>query len=115
MIVTATPMMQNIAVQDSGRSRLNAINPPNTARIATSGIIEFIPSAAPLLVSLVESVSHALYAASLALEPKKVITQSSTITSVTASAEADATAGNAALIQSTRRSAKPRIDTPQRM
>ena len=34
---------------------------------------------------------------------------------VTASADADATAGNAALIQSTRNSAKPMIDTPQRM
>ena len=108
-------MIANIATQLSDLSRSNAINPPNTASIATSGIIELMPSAAPLLVASVESVSHALYAASFALEPKKVITQSSMITRLIATADAETVAGITALIQSSLRSANPSIDTPQRM
>ena len=63
----------------------------------------------------VESVSHALYAASFALDPKKVITQSSMITRLIATADAETVAGITALIQSSLKSAKPSIDTPQRM
>ena len=65
------------------------------------------------------SVSHALKAASFAVEPKKVITQSNTITSVMPIAAAFdtscAAAGKSPEIQSVRRTAKKRIETPQRM
>lgn len=58
---------------------------PNTTSIATSGITARTDSTRPRLLLLVTSVTQALKAASLALLPKKVITQSSTIT-VTAAA-----------------------------
>ena len=48
-----------------------------------NGIIELIPSILPRFSLSPLSVSQALYAASLAVEPKKVITQSITIVKVT--------------------------------
>ena len=83
--------------------------------MATSGIMALMPSAVPRLVASVLSVSQALKAASLADEPKKVIRQSSTMTSDTPSEAAEAADGNAALIKSSRKSVKPRIEMPQRM
>ena len=58
---------------------------PNTTSMATSGMIASTASTRPRLPSLVTSVTQALKAASLALLPKKVMTQSSTMT-VTAAA-----------------------------
>ena len=113
--VTTPPMMVKIAVQLDARSRSKAINPPNTARIATSGIMALTPSAAPRLVASVLSVSQALKAASLAVEPKKVITQSRTITSVMPMAEADAAMGKAAWIRSSRSRVKPKMEMPHSM
>ena len=111
----ATPMMVNIITQLPASLRSNAINPPKTARMATRGIIELIPSAEPRLVESVESVSHALYAASFADEPKKVIMQSSAIVKVTQIAAVPVTAGNKDSIRSTLSSAKANIEIPQRM
>ena len=87
--VTRVPMMVNIRLQELDFSKSKNINPPKTTKIATSGIIEFIPSTEPLLVESVESVSQALKAASLAEEPKKVIAQSKTIVSEMPSEAAD--------------------------
>ena len=86
-----------------------------TTKIAISGIIEFIPSAFPLSSLVTLSVSHALKHASFADEPKKVITQSIIITSVTQTADADAAIGKSAPIISTLISAKLRIEIPQRI
>ncbi len=91
---TTIPMIMNITVQLAGTSRSNPMNPPNTTSMATSGIMALIPSILPLLVSFPESVSHALYAASLAVEPKNVITQSRMITILTPAAAASATPPN---------------------
>ena len=63
-------MMANIAVQLEASFKSKAIKPPKTASMATRGIIALIPSAAPRFEESVESVSHALKAASLADEPK---------------------------------------------
>ena len=65
-------MMAKIQTQLDAKVKSKNIKPPNTARIATRGIIELIPSAAPRLVLSVLSVNHALNAASFAEEPKKV-------------------------------------------
>ena len=108
-------MMIKIKRQSSREVRSNAIKPPKTARIATSGSIELIPSAEPRLVESVESVSHALYAASFAEEPKKVIMQSRAMVSVTQIADALAAAGKSASMISSLRSAKANIEIPQRM
>ena len=113
--ITHAPIIVNIHVQLLALLRSNAINPPNTASIATSGIIAFSPSAFPLLSLFVLSVSHALKAASFALEPKKVITQSSMITRDTPTAAADTAAGKRASIISARISTKERIDIPHRI
>ena len=88
------------------------MNPPNTARIEISGIMELMPSAAPRFPGSVESVSHALYAASFAVDPKKVITQSRMITSVIPTDAALTADPNTAEITSARISAKAMIDTP---
>jgi hypothetical protein len=81
--ITAIPMIVKISDHSSGFSSEKPINPPNTTKIAISGIIELIPSALPLFSEVVTSVSHALKQASLALEPKNVIRQSKMITRVT--------------------------------
>ena len=54
---------------------------PNTTSMAISGITASTVSVRPRLSAAVTSVTQALKAASLAVEPKKVITQSSTTTS----------------------------------
>ena len=53
-----------------------------------------MPSAAPLFVESVESVSHALNAASFAAEPKNVITQSSKMVRATPSEVTETAMGN---------------------
>ena len=107
--------MEKMTVQLSARSRSKAIKPPNTTRMATSGIMELMPSAAPRLVWSVLSVSHALKAASLADEPKKVMTQSRMMVSETPTAAAEAAIGKTAEIQSTRKRAKQNTEMPHRM
>ena len=57
---------------------------PKTTSMATRGMTASTASTRPRLLSLVTSVTQALKAASLALLPKKVITQSRTITSTAA-------------------------------
>ena len=113
--ITPTPIIENIHIQLCARLRSNAINPPKTARIATRGIIAFMPSAAPLFDASVLSVSHALNAASFALEPKKVIRQSSMITRDTPTVATDTVAGTMAPITSARTKTKPRMEIPQSM
>ena len=113
--IVAIPIMAKIITQLCARLRSKAINPPNTARMATRGIIELIPSAEPRLVESVESVSHALYAASFADEPKKVIRQSRTIVSVMPIAAALDAAGKRASITSSLSSANAKIEIPQRI
>ena len=63
-------------------SRSKPMKPPKTTSMETSGIMELKPSILPRLLSSPLSVSHALYAASLAVEPKNVMTQSITIVSI---------------------------------
>lgn len=87
-------MIEKMIVQLEDFSRSKNIKPPKTTSIATSGIIEFIPSTEPLFVESVLSVIHALNAASFAVEPKNVIIQSSAIVSVTPKAAAEVTIGN---------------------
>src|SRR5574344_1618406 len=89
------------------------MNPPNTTRIATSGIMELMPSIDPRFVSSPTSVSHALKHASLALEPKKVITQSITITNVTPIEAATVTSDTNSVITSILMNAKLRMEIPQ--
>ena len=113
IMITATPIIAKIAVQLSLLPRSKDINPPKTASIATSGIIELMPSAAPRFVSSVTSVSQALKQASFAEEPKNVITQSIIITSVTQTAETEAAAGKIAPITSSRIRQNERMDMPQ--
>ena len=79
--ITDAPIMRYIVVQLSGLSRSNDMNPPNTTSVAMSGIIEFIPSMRPLSDESPLSVIHALNAASFAVEPKNVMTQSIMIVS----------------------------------
>ena len=112
---TIPPMVRNRIVQCDAFEVSAHIVPPNTTRIARSGIIALTPSALPRFVSSVLSVSHALKQASFADEPKNVITQSKTMTSMQPSAAALATAGNRTPIQSARRNAKHRIEMPHRM
>lgn len=57
---------------------------PNTTSMATSGIMASTVSTRPRFSGTVTSVTQALKAASLAVEPKKVITQSITTTSTAA-------------------------------
>ena len=76
--------------------------------------MELIPSAAPRLVSFVESVSQALKQASLAAEPKKVITQSMIIVRLTPTEAAEAR-GNSFPMISTRIREKLRMEMPHRI
>ena len=116
---TIQPMMRNRIVQCAALSCSAHIVPPKTTRIATSGIMALMPSALPRFVSSVLSVSQALKQASFAVEPKNVIMQSNTMTSVTpidaAFAALSAAEGKSFAIQSTRSAAKHRIETPQRI
>ena len=80
-----------------------------------SGIMALTPSAAPRFVASVESVSHALKQASLAEEPKNVITQSMIITRETPTEAADVVVGMNFSIISVRIMAKERIEIPQSM
>jgi len=115
MTVTIAPMTVNIIVQLCDLFKSKNINPPNTRSIDTKGIIEFIPSAAPLFVESVESVSHALNAASFAAEPKNVITQSSRMVSVTPSDVTETAMGNNVPNVCVFNATKLNIETPQRM
>ena len=90
------------------------MNPPKTTKIATRGIMALTPSAAPRLPPEVESVSHALKAASLAVEPKKVMIQSSAIEKDTPIAAADAVMGKSLPMISSRTKTKLKMDTPHR-
>ena len=75
--------------------------------------MELIPSAAPRLCSVVESVNQALNAASLAVEPKKVITQSINMTRLIPIDAAPAAAvPRKDMIISFRIRANPRIESP---
>ena len=113
--ITDIPIIENIIVQLFEIERSKDINPPNTARIAISGIIAFIPSAAPRLLLSVESVSHALKQASFADEPKNVITQSIIITKVMHIAETDTAVGKIAPTISVLINAKERIEIPHKI
>ena len=75
--------------------------------------MELIPSIEPRLDSSPTSVSHALKQASLALEPKKVITQSIIITSVTPTDAATETSETNCVMISILINAKLKIEIPQ--
>ena len=107
------PIIANITDQLEDSSRLKPINPPNTTKIAIRGIIALIPSALPRLEASVESVSQALNAASLAVEPKNVITQSSIIVKETPKLAAETVKGNSLFIVSIFNAEKLKIETPQ--
>ena len=111
--ITITPITVKIKVQLLLLSRSRAIKPPKTASIATSGIIEFMPSALPRFDESVLSVSQALKAASFALEPKNVITQSKIMTSETPILATDTAVGKSAFNTSNLTSEKQSIETPQ--
>ena len=83
--------------------------------MATSGIMALMPSTLPRLLSSVTSVSHALKQASLAEEPKKVITQSRMMVMLTPTEAAETTVGNSALITSMRTREKLQMEIPQRI
>ena len=72
-------MIVKIICQLDDSSKLKLINAPNTTIIDRIGRIELYPSIFPLFCALPLSVSHALNAASLALDPKNVIKQSNRI------------------------------------
>ena len=118
-IRTSAPITQNISVQYAGmdceRLAGTSIIPPNTKRIAISGIMALSPSAAPRLLSSVLSVSQALNAASLAVEPKKVMIQSTATVSETPTVAAETVMGMTAEIQSTRKAAKAKMEMPHRI
>ena len=110
--MTTPPMMAKIQVQLSLWFRSKPMKPPKTTRMEIRGIMELMPSTAPRLVRSVESVTQALKAASLALEPKKVMTQSMMMTRLTPRAMALAVMGKTASITSTRSRQKLRMLTP---
>ena len=113
--VTTVPIMAKMALQLEAFSKSKNMKPPNTTKMLTSGIMALIPSAAPRLVGSVESVSHALKAASLALEPKKVMTQSRMMVRLTPSVAAE-TIIEAFLDRiSSRRKIKLKIERPHRI
>ena len=111
---TVIPIIRKIEVQLLLSSRLKPKNPPKTTRMATSGIIELIPSAAPRFWSVAISVSQALKQASLALEPKNVITQSKIITKVMQRAETEVARGKRAPMVSVFIKANAKIETPHK-
>ena len=80
--------------------------------MASIGIMALTPSAAPRLVSSVESVSQALKQASLAVEPKKVITQSMMMTRLMQTVLTATGTPTAGAITSARMSEKLRMETP---
>ena len=79
--------------------------------MAASGITASTVSTRPRFSGTVTSVTHALNAASLAVEPKNVITQSS-ITTSTAVAWAACTAATSQLMTGTRTSPNAAMLTP---
>ena len=83
--------------------------------MAISGIMALMPSMLPRLVSSDTSVSQALKQASLAEEPKKVMTQSMRMVRLTPTEAADAAPGNRALITSMRIRLKLQMLMPQAM
>ena len=109
---TIPPIIKKITVQLEASSRLKPINPPNTTKIDTNGIIALMPSIFPLLDSSPTSVSQALYAASLAAEPKKVMAQSKIITRLTPSAAASATLPHKGVNSSILIKPKAKMETP---
>ena len=76
------------------------------------GIMALMPSAAPRLVSSVLSVSQALKQASLAVEPKKVMTQSMRMVRLTQTVVTATPAETMGLMTSTRMRAKLRMEIP---
>lgn len=80
--------------------------------MAIMGIMALMPSAAPRLVSSVLSVSQALKQASLAVEPKKVMTQSMRMVRLTQTAVTATPAETMGLMTSTRMRAKLRMEIP---
>ena len=111
----SAPITENITVQLLSLSRSKNIKPPNTTSTATSGIIAFIPSARPRFSLSVESVSHALNAASFAVEPKNVITQSRIIASDTPTVAADVVIAKVFSIKSVFKNTKLKIEMPHRI
>ena len=102
-----------MVVQLSAKSKLKPMNPPNTTRMETNGIMELKPSIFPRLPSPPLSVSHALKAASLAAEPKNVIMQSKTMVNVTPRAAACTAPPAIGVKVSTLIKANPKMEIPQ--
>ena len=110
--VTSAPKMVKNSLQ-----RPCCVSPsksPKMTSMEMSGSVAITDSARPRFVSSVASVSQALKAASLAVEPKKVITQSST-TIITAAADTALAAGKSLAAFSTVTRPKAAVETPQRM
>ncbi|MPN47569.1 hypothetical protein SDC9_195172 [bioreactor metagenome] len=87
--------------------------PPKIISIATSGSTDSTDSTRPRLSSWVTSVTHALNAASFALEPKKVITQS-IMTTISAAACTAFAAGNSFAILPTDKNANDATEAPHK-
>lgn len=87
---------------------------PKMTSIEMSGSVAMTDSARPRFDSSVASVNQALKAASFAVEPKKVMTQSST-TIMTAAAETALAAGKSFAAFSTVTRPKAAVEAPQRM
>ena len=105
-------MMVKMVTQLAAFSRSKNIKPPNTTKMAIMGIMALMPSAAPRLVSSVLSVSQALKQASLAVEPKKVMTQSMRMVRLTQTVVTATPAETMGLMTSTRMRAKLRMEIP---
>ena len=112
MAAVSTPMMAKISVQLEACSKSKNIKPPKTTRILTRGIMALMPSAAPRLEGSVESVSQALKAASLAVEPKKVITQSKIMVRLMPTVAALTAIPKVLLMISSRRRIKLKMEIP---
>ena len=108
--VVNPPMTAKITLQLPGCSKSKNIKPPKTTKMLTSGIIALIPSAAPRFEESVESVNQALNAASLAVEPKNVITQSIIIVRLTPTVAAETVIPKVLLIISSRRKIKLKME-----
>ena len=96
-------------------SKSKNIKLPNTTKMETSGIMELIPSILPRLASSPQSVIQALKPASLAEEPKKVMTQSIRITRVTPREAAAAVLPAIGVKISMRMRQKDKIEMPHKM
>ncbi len=107
-------MMVKMVTQLAACSRSKNIKLPNTTKIASMGIMALMPSAAPRLELSVLSVSHALKQASLAVEPKKVITQSMMMVRLMQTVLTATPAETIGLITSVRMRAKLRMEIPHK-